>query len=151
MTASPSKSCSERLFLCAEQNRFGTAIMIFAPTKTEPRTNENPDLRFAPSRLVDSMGNRGVPSSDIDDEMRLVVERHLQISDYGPVRTVRCFVVDGVAKLFGTLPSFHMKQVAQTLVSHVESVRRVENHCEVVYPKNEFPLKSAAGSEAERR
>jgi hypothetical protein len=123
--------------------------MIFAPTRTEPRTIENPDLQFAPSRLIDSTENRGVSSSSIDDEMHLVVERHLRLSDYRPVRTVRCFVVDGVAKLFGTLPSFHMKQVAQTLVSHLESVRRVENHCEVVYPLSDFPLKPAAGSESE--
>lgn len=117
--------------------------MIFAPTRTEPRTNENLDLRFAPSRLIDSTGNRAAPSASIDDEMCLVVERHLQSSDYGPIRTVRCFVVDGVATLFGTLPSFHMKQVAQTLVSRVESVHRVENHCEVVYPLSDFPLKAS--------
>jgi len=149
MTASPSKSCSERLFLCAEQNRFGTATMIFAPTRTQPRTDTTPDLRFATSRPSDLTGIRAAPSSSIDDEMCVVVERHLRLSDYRPVRTVRCFVADGVATLFGTLPSFHMKQVAQTLVSRIELVRRVENHCEVVYPKNEVPLKSAAGSEAE--
>jgi len=136
-------------FLCAEQTRIGAATMIFAPTRTEPRTIENPDHRVASGRPSDSTGNRAAPSSSIDDEMCLVVERHLRISEYGPVRTLRCFVVDGVAKLFGTLPSFHMKQVAQTLVSHIESVRRVENHCEVVYPQKDFPLKPAAGSEAE--
>lgn len=110
--------------------------MIVAQTRTEPRTNKNLERRFVPLRPINSTWNRVDPSPGIDDdEMRLVVERHLQMSNYGPVRAVRCSVVDGVVTLLGTLPSFYMKQVAQALVCCIESVIRVENHCEVVYPQ----------------
>ncbi|QDV30280.1 hypothetical protein Spb1_22090 [Planctopirus ephydatiae] len=125
--------------------------MIVAPTRAERHTKRNPEPRFAPSQPINSTWDRGAPSPSIDDDgMGLVVERHLQMSNYGPVRAVRCSVVNGVVTLFGTLPSYYMKQVAQTLVCRGELVFRVENLCEVVYPqqRDSSPTPSC-GSEAD--
>ena len=72
-------------------------------------------------------------SCDEDNEIRLAVERSLRSSGYYSVREVRSLVEDGVVMLFGTLPSYYMKQIAQTVVMNLEMVMRVENHCEVVY------------------
>ena len=125
--------------------------MIVVTTSAKPCTNtsKNREPAFEFSQPSNLMRNRVTPAPSLDDkETRLVIERHLKMSSYGPVRNVRCSVVDGVVTLFGTLPSFYMKQVAQALVCCVESVIRVENHCEVEYPQlKHSTLKPDAGCE----
>ncbi len=107
-------------------------------TKNERRINSNPEPRLASNCSIHSKHNRvaPLPSSD-DDGMCLLVERYLQTSNYAPVRAVRCSVFEGVVTLFGTLPSFYMKQIAQTLVCCVESVIRVDNRCVVEYQQQQ--------------
>ena len=94
----------------------------------------------APRRRLTLARERGVPrpstSVEEDELVRLVVERRLRSSGYCSVRVVRCFVEDGVVMLFGTVPSYYMKQIAQTVVMKLEVVMQVENHCEVVYPSH---------------
>lgn len=93
-----------------------------------------PRRRLAPARepVVPS------PSTSVDEDelIRLAVERLLRSSDYHSVREVRSFVENGVVMLFGTLSSYYMKQVAQTVVMTSELVERVENCCEVEYPSH---------------
>jgi osmotically-inducible protein OsmY len=72
-------------------------------------------------------------SADKDDAMRLSVERQLQGSGHSGLRQVRCFVKDGVVVLFGTVPSYHMKQVAQTIIMNLALELQVENRCEVAH------------------
>jgi len=130
--------------------------MIAVTKRTEARTNTSPQLRLASSCSGDSTWNRGTPSPSTpspsttspsidDDGLRDVVERHLQMSNYRPVRAVGCSVVDGVVTLFGMLPSFYLKQVAQAIVYRVEAVIRVENHCGVVYPHQAVSAPASSG------
>ena len=55
----------------------------------------------------------------------------LRRSSYLALRSVRCTYRDGVLTLRGRLYSFYLKQVAQSLVRDLASVRRVENEIEV--------------------
>ena len=41
--------------------------------------------------------------------------------------SIRCKVRDGVAELTGTIPTFHLKQMAQELAFHTPGVRQVNN------------------------
>lgn len=101
-----------------------------------------PRRRLAPSREGFSARpeKRGTSTPripfDKDDWIRLAAERLLRSSDYYSVRVVRCFVVDGVVMLFGTVPSYYMKQIAQTVVMKMEMAIRIENHCEVKDPSH---------------
>ena len=92
----------------------------------------------APKRQLAPTGNQVVPtpgnSLDKDDAIRLAAEKGLRSSRYWSVRNVRCSVEDGVVVLFGTVTSYYMKQIAQTVVMNLELVIRVENQCEVQYP-----------------
>lgn len=58
-------------------------------------------------------------------------ERVLRQSGYVALRRVQCEWQNGVIALGGKVPSFFLKQMAQTLVSQVEGVRRVENRIKV--------------------
>lgn len=74
-----------------------------------------------------------LPSTEhVDREIQIAVENKLQNSSYGSVRRVDCTVRDGAVTLFGSVPSYHMKQVVQTLAARVPCVIRVSNHCEVL-------------------
>ena len=58
-------------------------------------------------------------------------ERILCESGYGDLRRLRCDCHDGVISIRGRLPSFFLKQMAQTLVSRLSGVRRVNNQIKV--------------------
>jgi hypothetical protein len=58
-------------------------------------------------------------------------ERVLRQSGYVALRRVQCEWQDGVIALGGKVPSFFLKQMAQTLVSQVLGVRRVNNRIKV--------------------
>ncbi len=61
----------------------------------------------------------------------------------------RCCVEDGVVVLYGTVPSYHAKQVAQMVVMKLERALRIENRCEVEHslPGNDSNLGSPKGDE----
>lgn len=53
--------------------------------------------------------------------------RVLAESGYSDLRKLRCDCHDGVMSIRGHLPSYFLKQMAQTLVSRIQGVRRVSN------------------------
>ena len=66
-------------------------------------------------------------------------QRRLSSSDYYSMRSVRCEYHEGVLTLRGRLPSFYLKQIAQTLVVSVHGVETVSNRVDVVYPIGTIP------------
>jgi osmotically-inducible protein OsmY len=62
-----------------------------------------------------------------DDRLRCEVIERLEASGYLLLREVRCEVAGGVVTLSGSVPSYHLKQVAQSLLLRVGSVRGVRN------------------------
>jgi hypothetical protein len=78
------------------------------------------------------------PESDQDQQpprtasLRATVVTVLRSSGYRPLWNLRCDVnEDGVVTLTGTLPSYHLKQIAQTGILRLAEVRRVRNLVEV--------------------
>jgi osmotically-inducible protein OsmY len=65
-----------------------------------------------------------------DDSASLVVER-LRRSGYPFLRGIKCEDRDGITVLSGTVPTFHLKQIAQALASHTPGVRQIENRLQV--------------------
>jgi len=58
----------------------------------------------------------------------------LRDSSHQAVRRLQCSYENGILALDGRLPSFYLKQVAQTLVSGLEGVERIQNRIDVVRP-----------------
>ncbi|TWT90105.1 BON domain protein [Pseudobythopirellula maris] len=61
-------------------------------------------------------------------------EKKLGSSSHLFLRHVRCDAQRGVLTLDGTVPSFYLKQTAQSLVEHVDGVNQIVNELVVVNP-----------------
>ena len=58
-------------------------------------------------------------------------ERQLQEVHFRFSRCVSCEYSDGVLLLRGQVPTFYLKQIAQTVVAKVPGVERVDNRIQV--------------------
>lgn len=56
----------------------------------------------------------------------------LRESPYHQLRKVRCEFCEGVLVLHGQVPSYHMKQLAQSVVQSLEEDVDVDNRIEVI-------------------
>ncbi len=63
----------------------------------------------------------------------------LAASGYVALRQIRCESRDGVLFLHGCVPSYHLKQLAQTLVRGIEGVAVIVNSVQVVRPHGQTP------------
>ena len=70
---------------------------------------------------------------DLSKPTSLVDMAHsrLRLASYPDLRRVSCRFQDGVLTLYGQVPSYHLKQMAQTLVASLEGVRLVCNELDV--------------------
>lgn len=59
------------------------------------------------------------------------VERMFQSAPYSALRSIRCQIDDQSLVLTGTVPSFYLKQLAQTQVALLVPSMRLENRIEV--------------------
>jgi osmotically-inducible protein OsmY len=66
-------------------------------------------------------------SKSQDGSIREKVNRVLQETGYAPLRCIQCDVSDGVVELTGSVPSFYIKQLAQTAVLRLEQIRGIRN------------------------
>lgn len=60
-----------------------------------------------------------------------MAERRLRESAYHDLRFVSCHFRDGVVTLSGRVPTYYLKQVAQTVVGKLEQVDKVVNNLDV--------------------
>ena len=67
----------------------------------------------------------------LDRSIRDKVHRALRESGYAPLREIHCDVSDGVVELTGSVPSFYVKQLAQTAVLRLEQIRGINNRLRV--------------------
>lgn len=69
------------------------------------------------------------PSADaaVESEIQQLLDR----SNYLAIRRVRCEFHDGRLILNGRVPTYYLKQVAQTIVRQVPAVRRIDNRVDV--------------------
>ena len=64
-------------------------------------------------------------------ELAKVVATRLRRSGYPYLRSIRCQQQDEAVTLSGSVPTFHLKQVAQALALHTPGVRSVVNQLHV--------------------
>lgn len=66
-----------------------------------------------------------------DEEMTREVYARLATCPYLPIRRLDCECRNGVITLLGQVPTFYLKQVAQTLLRSVPDLQEVNNLLEV--------------------
>lgn len=71
------------------------------------------------------------PGAELSEAVVAVAERRLENSGYSVLKRVQCRFDAGTLTLSGRVPSFYMKQVAQTLVMSLQSVQFVDNRLDV--------------------
>lgn len=59
-------------------------------------------------------------------------ENSLRHNSYLALKNVRCDYHEGVLTLRGCLPTYYLKQMAQSVVARIEGVQRIVNEIEVV-------------------
>lgn len=68
--------------------------------------------------------------------MGKAAEDLLQHSAYLELRNVSCDFYEGVLTLRGHVPSYYLKQLAQSLLCELDGVLELNNHLEVVAPRD---------------
>jgi osmotically-inducible protein OsmY len=68
------------------------------------------------------------------DLMEQQAASRLRTSPYPEVRCVACEFREGMLRLRGRVPSYFLKQIAQTVVSGMDGVDEIHNQLEVVVP-----------------
>ena len=63
-----------------------------------------------------------------DEDLAMEVQRQLRRSGYMSLRSVRTAVDCGCVRLHGRVPSYYLKQLAQTVALSIEGVEKVENN-----------------------
>lgn len=105
--------------------------MIVAPSTRESIT----PARSIPSRVLTRDRNSPPPTLiDEDDLIRRSAQRKFRESGYFVLRDVQCRVEQGIVTLFGTVPSYYMKQIAQTIILRMEGAEGVQNFVVVEKP-----------------
>jgi osmotically-inducible protein OsmY len=87
----------------------------------------------ATKRLLPSRGQE----NGLSKEKQLVqaeAQVRLRKSGYHQLHFVSCEFHEGVLTLRGRVPTFHLKQVAQTLIRDLHGVDEVNNRLEVIGP-----------------
>jgi hypothetical protein len=75
--------------------------------------------------------NRPNPFGSLFREIAESARATLRHSPYFELRDLRCDFSAGVLTLTGRVPSYHLKQIAQTAVAGVPGVVEINNHVEV--------------------
>lgn len=73
------------------------------------------------------------------EETLAAAQTLLSQSPYLPLRLLRCDFHEGVLAVRGRVPTFYLKQLAQTVVSRVPGVEQVANRVEVIPPGQPLP------------
>lgn len=59
----------------------------------------------------------------------------LAATGYAALQNVHCEAQEDLLILSGTVPSYYLKQVAQTVAGNMEGINRIENRLEVRSPR----------------
>lgn len=69
----------------------------------------------------------GSPQFDRNQSIARAAKRALEQSAYRSLQGIDCEYSEGQLILRGTVPSYYMKQVAQSLLKPISSIQRVDN------------------------
>jgi osmotically-inducible protein OsmY len=83
------------------------------------------------SRSVAEAPSGTLLEDSIDRRVALLAERQLRDTNYQALTGISCDFHDGVAVLRGAVPTFYLKQVAQSVVGKLDEVKQIDNRIHV--------------------
>ena len=84
------------------------------------------------SPLIKRTPRSGVASEAVRHPAEVEAETRLHQSAYSPLRQVKCQVHGQVLTICGRVPSYYLKQVAQTLLGGLDGIGTIDNRLDVV-------------------
>ncbi len=72
--------------------------------------------------------------AETEPTVAAAVRDRFRRSPYLPLREITCHLRDGVLLLRGRVPTYYLKQLAQTIGASIETVREVVNELQVDLP-----------------
>ncbi len=91
-------------------------------------------IEFEQTPGVAALQSSGSETVSRDGRVKREIEFQLQRSPYREVRNVVCSFANGLAVLDGEVTSFHLKQIAQTLLQNIDGVSQISNLLKVSSP-----------------
>ena len=83
--------------------------------------------------LPNDEANRSIELQTHEDDPASLVAARFRRSGYASLCGIKCELHDGVLVLSGEVPTYHLKQLAQSLALHTASVRQIENCVKVTH------------------
>jgi hypothetical protein len=91
---------------------------------------------MSPHRQPTITLDRPNPFAELFQEIAEIAQAALRRSSYFELHDVTCDFSGGILTLRGSVPSYHLKQLAQASVAEVPGVVEVDNCVEVVSPRS---------------
>lgn len=91
-----------------------------------------PETRIPTFGYTDAYADQG---SALATRVAHQARQRLGNTSYHFLRFVDCCFQNGVLTLSGRVPSFYLKQMAQTVLANIEGVDRIDNRVDVVSPR----------------
>jgi hypothetical protein len=66
-----------------------------------------------------------------DTRLRLAALQLLHASNYATLRRLQCEVAEAVVSVHGVVPSYYLKQMAQTVIQQLDAIQGIKNLVEV--------------------
>lgn len=82
-------------------------------------------------RLDDAASHPTVPRTAADRRLEREVNERLRSSGYAPLASLECDVEQGTLTLYGTVPTYYLKQLAQHYAGKSDEIKMVQNHVAV--------------------
>jgi hypothetical protein len=89
------------------------------------------DMKNRTTRRRRSEKARRQPDHRENDRLRFAAMKLLQSSGYSALRRLTCEATEAVIAVHGVLPSYYLKQIAQSAIHRLEAIRGVTNLVEV--------------------
>jgi osmotically-inducible protein OsmY len=83
------------------------------------------------SHFIQRTPRSGLPSDAIHHPAEIEAENRLHQSAYSPLRRVTCQVHGQEITIRGRVPTYYLKQVAQSLLSGLDGIRTIDNRLDV--------------------
>lgn len=106
--------------------------------KQSTATATLPAAELPTAAAISSFDNGYTPSegsSTLATQVARQAKERLGSTSYHFLRFVDCRFQNGVLTLRGRVPSFYLKQVAQSVLTNIEGVDRIDNRVDVVSPR----------------
>ena len=91
---------------------------------------------MSPRQQVNATLSRPNPFALLFQEIAEIAQAALRRSAYFELRNVSCDFSSGILTLNGSVPTYYLKQLAQTSVADVPGVIEIHNHVEVATPRD---------------